>query len=150
MDANPRAVPLAIMTEFKQAEPLGAALGGAKAVPWDDARLLDGLDGEIRSVFGAEQLITPDDIRRPGATLEESVLKHGWPNLDSARGRIFFLMDNARDDAVNAKYREGRTNLEGRVLFTNSLPGNAECAFQKACFFFLFLSPLPPPFPLSY
>ncbi|KAG6280677.1 hypothetical protein E4U46_000502 [Claviceps purpurea] len=131
MDAHPKALPLSIVTEFKVASPLGAALGGAKAVPWDNATLLDGLDADIRSVFGPKQLITPDDLRRPGHTLEESVLKYGWPDLDSARGRVFFLMDNGRDDAVNGKYREGKTNLEGRVLFTNSAPGNPDCAFQK-------------------
>ncbi|KAG5973787.1 hypothetical protein E4U55_000283 [Claviceps digitariae] len=132
MDANPKALPLSVITEFKQASPLAAALGGAKVIPWDDAKLLDGVDADIRSVFGASnQLITPDDIRRPGCTLEQSVLKFGWPNLDSARGKIFFLMDNGREDKVNAKYREGKTNLEGRVLFTNSLPGNPDCAFQK-------------------
>ncbi|KAG6256444.1 hypothetical protein E4U24_005670 [Claviceps purpurea] len=103
MDAHPKALPLSIVTEFKVASPLGAALGGAKAVPWDNATLLDGLDADIRSVFGPKQLITPDDLRRPGHTLEESVLKYGWPDLDSARGRVFFLMDNGRDDAVNGK-----------------------------------------------
>lgn len=143
LDANPHVVPIPIMTEFKQSEALGASLGGAKPIPWADAKLLDGLDQEIRSVFSAKQLITPDDIRRPGMTLEESVLKYGWPNLDSARGRIFFLMDNGPDDDVNKKYLEGKTNLEGRVLFTNSAPGKADCAFQKVClssFFFAFVT----------
>ncbi|KAG5922290.1 hypothetical protein E4U53_003715 [Claviceps sorghi] len=130
MDAHPKALPLTIIIEFKTATVLGEALGGAKVVPWDDAKLLDGLDHDIRSVFGG-QLITPDDIRRPDHTLEESVLRFGWPNLESARGKILFLMDNDRDDKVNIRYREGRSNLEGRVLFTNSAPGNADCAFQK-------------------
>ncbi|KAG5993020.1 hypothetical protein E4U54_003491 [Claviceps lovelessii] len=131
MDAHPKALPLSIITEFKTAEALGAALGGAKVVPWDDAKLLDGVDAEIKSVFGPNQLLTPDDIRRRGYTLEQSVLRFGWPNLDSARGKIFFLMDNGREDKVSVKYSEGRANLEGRVLFTNSAPGNSDCAFQK-------------------
>lgn len=139
IDANPNTVPIPIMTEFKESDPRGAVLGGAKAVPWNDAKLLDGLDAEIRSVFGAKQLITPDDVRRPGMTLEQSVLKYGWPNLDSARGRVLFLMDNGPDDAVNKKYLEGKTNLEGRVLFTNSAPGKADCAFQKV-FYSLFFT----------
>lgn len=144
MDAHPKALPLSIVTEFKEASSLGAALGGAKAVSWDNATLLDGLDADIRSVFGPKQLITPDEVRRPGHTLEESVLKYGWPDLDSARGRVFFLMDNGRDDAVNEKYREGKTNLEGRVLFTNSAPGNPDCAFQKVSL--VMLPSLPPSF----
>ncbi|KAG5927805.1 hypothetical protein E4U42_001774 [Claviceps africana] len=132
VDAHPKALPLGIVIELKTATALGAALGGAKVVPWDDAKLLDGLDAEIRSAFGQSgQLITPDDIRRPGHTLEESVLKFGWPNLDSARGKIFFLLDNDHDDKASVRYRENRPNLEGRVIFTNSVPGNTDCAFQK-------------------
>lgn len=133
MDANPKAVPIPIMTEFKTADARGAALGGAKIVEWNDAKLLDSIDAEIRSVFGPKQLITPDDIRRNGHSLEESVLKFGWPNLDSARGRIFFLMDNGPVDKVRDKYIEGKENLEGRVLFTNAAPGDKDCAFQKVC-----------------
>jgi hypothetical protein len=133
MDENPRSVPLPIMMEFKTASTATAVLGGAKVIEWDDAELLDGLDGEIRSVFGPEQLLTPDDIRRGNLTLEQSVLEHGWPDLESARGRIFFLMDNGPDHPVRFKYNEGRPNLEGRVLFTNAAPGDSDCAFQKVC-----------------
>lgn len=131
MDAHPYSVPLPMMIEFKTAEKLGERLGGAKVVPWD-AELLDVVDAEIRSVFERSQLITPDDIRRDGLTLEESILRHGWPDLDSARGRIFFLMDNGPVHDVRDAYIEGRPNLEGRVLFTNSAPGQGDCAFQKA------------------
>jgi hypothetical protein len=131
VDAHPKAVPISIITEFKESESLGQQLGGAKIIPWGDAKLLDSLDDEIRSVFGPKQLITPDDIRRPGLTLEQSVLQHGWPNLDSARGRVMFLMDNGPNEPVNKVYLDGKPNLEGRVLFTNSAPGKADCAFQK-------------------
>ncbi|KAM0456100.1 hypothetical protein ACHAPV_007346 [Trichoderma viride] len=130
MDAHPDSVPLPIMMEFKTAEKLGERLGGAKVVPWN-TELLDIVDEEIRSVFGASQLLTPDDVRRDGLTLEESILKHGWPDLDSARGRIFFLMDNGPVNDVRDAYIEGRASLEGRVLFTNSAPGQDDCAFQK-------------------
>ena len=45
-------------------------------------------------VFDADELITPDTIRHRGLTLEESVLRHGWPSLAQARGKFVFLMDN--------------------------------------------------------
>ncbi|KAL6867060.1 hypothetical protein J3F83DRAFT_766088 [Trichoderma novae-zelandiae] len=130
MDAHPDSVPLPMMMEFKTAERLGERLGGAKVVPWT-TELLDIVDAEIRQVFNRSQLITPDDVRREGLTLEESILRHGWPDLDSARGRIFFLMDNGPVGDVRDAYVEGRANLEGRVLFTNSQPGQSDCAFQK-------------------
>ncbi|RFU75727.1 acid phosphatase [Trichoderma arundinaceum] len=127
MDAHPESVPLPIMMEFKTAEKLGERLGGAKVIAWD-TELLDVVDDEIRSVFPRSQLITPDDIRRDGLTLEESILRHGWPDLDSARGRIFFLMDNGPVHDVRDAYIEGRPNLEGRVLFTNSAAGQGDYA----------------------
>lgn len=137
MDAHPDSVPLPIMMEFKTAEELGERLGGAKVVPWD-TDLLNIVDEEIRSVFNKSQLITPDDVRREGLTLEESILKHGWPDLDSARGRIFFLMDNGPVHDVRDAYIEGRPNLEGRVLFTNSAPGQGDCAFQRVSLMMMF------------
>jgi hypothetical protein len=134
LDAHPDSVPLPMMMEFKTAEKLGERLGGAKVVPWT-TELLDIVDAEIRRVFNRSQLITPDDVRREGLTLEESILKYGWPDLDSARGRIFFLMDNGPVGDVRDAYVEGRRNLEGRVLFTNSQPGQSDCAFQKVSLF---------------
>ncbi|CAJ2509728.1 Uu.00g056280.m01.CDS01 [Anthostomella pinea] len=126
--AHPRHVPIPIMLEFKTAE-TGSG-GGTEPLPWNDTALLDGLDAEIRSVFSPSELITADDLKRDNLTLEESVLQHGWPDLDSARGRVFFLMDNSPGPIRDA-YTAGRPNLEGRVVFTNSEPGNADCAFQK-------------------
>lgn len=126
MDAHPQAVPIPIMMEFKTAD----RDLGAKVIPWDGEGLLDGLDEEIVEVLGKQRLIVPDDLRQGNLTLEESVLSRGWPDLESARGKIFFLMDNGESD-VRSAYIKGRPNLEGRVLFTNSVPGESNCAFQK-------------------
>lgn len=129
VDDHPKAVPIPILLEFKTAESIGQIIGGSKKIDWDKADLLDSVDKEIRSVFGAGQLITPDDLRRAPASLEQSVLQFGWPDLSSAKGRVFFIMDN--DNNVREVYRAGRANLEGRVIFTNSNPGKPDCAFQK-------------------
>ncbi|MFD9939411.1 phosphatidylinositol-specific phospholipase C1-like protein [Nonomuraea sp. NPDC059023] len=126
-DANPGHVPITILTELKRTDPAKEAMGGAKSPPWDTA-LLDALDAEIRSVFPGERLITPDSVRRAGRTLEESVLKYGWPRLDRSRGKVMFFMDN-QDPALQAHYLSGRPSLEGRVLFTNSRPGRPDAAF---------------------
>jgi hypothetical protein len=84
--ANQWHVPLLVMLELKTTDPIAGALGGVAVPPWDGPAL-DNLDAEIRSVFGPSELITPDDVRRPGLTLEQSVLQRGWPSLRSARGR---------------------------------------------------------------
>jgi hypothetical protein len=75
-------------------------------------------------------MITPDDVRRPGETLERSVLDHGWPRLRDSRGQVLFLLDNDPGPIRDA-YLDGRPNLEGRVVFTNSRPGFGDAAFIK-------------------
>jgi Phosphoinositide phospholipase C, Ca2+-dependent len=126
---NPGHVPLLIMLELKQSDPRAVQLGGVVAPPWNGAAL-DTLDEEIRSVFDERDMITPDDIRRRGRTLEQSVLRDGWPSLDRSRGKVAFLLDNDPGPIRNA-YTAGRPNLEGRVLFTNSRAGFQDAAFIK-------------------
>lgn len=129
-DANPGHVPLQIMLEFKQSDRRAVAQGGVTAPPWD-AAALEGLDREIRSVFGPDDLVTPADVRRPRLTLEQSVLRSGWPTLADSRGKVLFLMDNEPGTPVNDAYIAGHPNLEGRVVFSNGLPGRADAAFLK-------------------
>jgi hypothetical protein len=127
--ANARHVPVLVMLELKGTDPVAGAVGGVAVPPWDGAALA-GLDREIRSVFRPDELITPDDVRRRGLTLRQSVLRRGWPTLRRARGRVMFLMD-AGPGAIRAAYLRGRPNLEGRVLFTNARPGARDAAFVK-------------------
>ena len=127
--ANPEHVPLLVMLELKATDPVAGPLGGVAVPPWNRSALA-GLDKEIRSVFRAGELIRPDDVRRPGLTLERSVLRKGWPALSQARGRVAFLMDN-EPGSISAAYTAGRPSLQGRVLFTNARPGSPDAAFVK-------------------
>ncbi len=128
-DGNPDHVPLLVMLELKGTDRRAVEQGGAQAPPWDGTAL-DALDAEIRSVFGERDMVTPDDVARRGLTLEESVLRSGWPRLGDVRGQVAFLMDNDPGPA-SAAYLAGRPNLEGRVLFTNARPGTPDAAFVK-------------------
>ena len=124
---HPRHVPIAILVEFK--DTLDVPIPGVPLVtplPWTRDRMLD-LEKEIRSVFPRRELITPDSLRRPGQTLERSVLRHGWHTLAASRGKVMFLMDNA--GAYRDRYVEGNPSLQGRILFTNSTPGQQDAAF---------------------
>ncbi|MCA1481644.1 Ca2+-dependent phosphoinositide-specific phospholipase C, partial [Bradyrhizobium sp. NBAIM08] len=73
--------------------------------------------------------ITPDDVRGSRSTLESAVLNDGWPTLGASRGKVMFLMDNA--GSYRTTYLAGHPSLQGRVLFTNSNPGNADAAFVE-------------------
>jgi hypothetical protein len=104
--AHPKHVPISIMTEFKAGTNF-ASIGGAKTIYWNSTENLRYLDAEIRSVFSEDEMINPDHIRRGDLTLEESVLKYGWPDLESARGRVMFLMDSS-SAAINEAYTAGK------------------------------------------
>jgi Phosphoinositide phospholipase C, Ca2+-dependent len=128
-DDNPGHVPLPILLELKQSDRRAVEQGGVVAPAWDGAAL-NALDAEIRSVFSEREMITPDDVRRPGWTLERSVLRRGWPSLERSRGKVLFLLDNDPGPIRDA-YTAGRPSLQGRVLFTNSRAGNQDAAFIK-------------------
>lgn len=134
-DANPKHLPLTLDLELKT-DALACAAGGTcddEASKWTIERILN-IDEEIRSIFPPEKLIVPDDIRRPGMTLEQSVLNHGWPTLKQARGKFMFYFDNDPDSDANIRplYRSnGHESLQNRTVFTNSVEGDDDAAFIK-------------------
>jgi hypothetical protein len=122
-DAHPDHVAVTVQIEFKSA----GELPGPPDAPPVTPELMATLDAEIRSVFGPDQLITPDDVRGSHATLEEAVLAgDGWPTVDESRGKVLVTLDNQRDT-----YLSGTTTLEGKVAFTPSAPGQPDAAFLK-------------------
>ncbi|MDX2167343.1 MAG: phosphatidylinositol-specific phospholipase C1-like protein [Deltaproteobacteria bacterium] len=128
-DAHPGHVPLMIQVEAKDdALPNVGGFVFVVPKPIGDAEL-DALDAEIRSVFGAEQLITPDDVRGARATLEEAVRLDGWPTLAASRGKVFFTLDNG--GRVRDAYIAQHPGLVGRVLFVDAEPPAAEAGFVK-------------------
>ena len=127
-DAHRGHLPIMVLVEGKD-DVLPPSLGFAIPVPLG-APELDALDAEILSVFPRHRLITPDDVRRGRASLEEAVLTLGWPRLGLARGKVLFTFDNG--GAIRDAYLAGHPSLAGRILFTDSTPGEDSAAFVKA------------------
>lgn len=123
--AHPGHIPIFILVETKQGTPKGLKL--TETEPFTSTTF-DALDAEIRSVFPAVELITPDDVRGSYKTLNEAVIAGNWPTLDSARGKVIFLMDQHN---VGPVYLAEHPSLRGRVLFTNSDPGAPDAAFLE-------------------
>ena len=127
---HPTHMPIAVLLEVKEGfyKPTGPV------TPAD----LVALDAEIRSVFGPDQLVTPDFVRgagRPGGAdgegtvfpdVESAILDVGWPDLEDTRGRFIFMLANEHADYVN-----GDPTLAGRVAFPPSTPGHPDAAFVK-------------------
>ncbi len=121
--AHPSHVPLFILVETKQGSPKGLKL--TEPEPFTSSTF-DALDAEIRSVFPAKEMITPDDVRGRFSTLNQAVLAGNWPTLASAGGKVIFLMDQR---AVGPVYLAEHPSLRGRVIFTNAEPGEDDAAF---------------------
>jgi hypothetical protein len=122
-DAHSNHLPITVMIEAKEEEipplPTIPILFGPGEVA--------SIDDEILSVFPADQLITPDDVRGEHDTLEDAVLSDGWPTLEDARGRFMFVFLNSGDS--RRYYIEDHPSLTGRVMFTNSVRGEPEAAW---------------------
>ena len=124
--AHPRHLPIFVLVETKQGKPLN--FPNATTPEPFTAATFDELDREIRSVFSADEMITPDDMRGSYATLNDAARAGAWPTLEQARGKVIFLMDQRSAEPL---YLEGHPNLRGRVLFTNAAPGQPDAAFTE-------------------
>ena len=133
-DNNPTHLPIMIDLEMKSDAPACGSGGvcAPEATTWTLPRLLN-VDAEVRSVLPPSQLIVPDDLRKPNLTLEESILEHGWPTLKDAQGKFMFYFDNdPNSSSIRDLYRSnGSLSLQNRVVFTNSVEGEADGAFIK-------------------
>ena len=133
--AHPSHLPLMILVEtkgsgFDEPDAVSRVLLGREPAPQPfGSAEFDALDLEIRSVFPDTALFTPDDLRGSHATVEEAVLSTGWPTLGALRGKVMFAMDAGGSQRLI--YLDGHPNLEGRVMFTNSTPGQPDAAFVK-------------------
>jgi hypothetical protein len=92
-----------------------------------NAAAFDALDAQIRSIFGPNELITPDMVQGKFPTLRDAVLAHNWPTLGASKGKMLFVLDdNARKVAL---YRGPRRSLEGRAMFVATDEKSPAAAF---------------------
>ncbi len=124
--AHPDHLPVFLLIETKQGK-LKVDFPTVTPEPFT-LSVFDALDAEIRSVFPADELITPDQVRGRYPSLNAAVRAGNWPTLTAARGKVVFLMDQRPMEAV---YTQGHPNLESRILFTNAVPGAPDAAFTE-------------------
>jgi hypothetical protein len=138
-EAHPDHLPIMVMVETKGddlragAGDLGVDLDslGVEFVtpPEMTPELFDDLEAEVRSVFGDDQLVTPDDVRGDHDTLDEAVGEDGWPTLGESRGKVLFsLVDTG---AGRDTYTAESPNLAGKLFFTSSEAGRPDAAFVR-------------------
>lgn len=111
-DGNPDHLPLFILINVKESPAL--IENGVEPIVFGETEYA-GLDREILSVWPRERLIVPADIIRPGKSLRESVLQHGWPPISESRGKLVFIFDG--DVRQSDTYRKQQPSLGDRVMF---------------------------------
>lgn len=122
-DANPYHTPITVTINAKDGE-----IPNTRKPLVFDAAALQNVDDEIRSILPEEKLITPDLVRGKRATLEEAVLKDGWPKLNAVKGKFLFVLDES--DPKMDLYLQKFPGLKGAALFVNAEEGNPEAAFR--------------------
>lgn len=120
---HPGHLPVIITMNAKDGEEKGLA----PLLPFTK-EALDSIDLEIKSVFTGNELITPDLVRGNSYSLEEAILKNGWPLLDKIAGRFLFVLDET--GARLAAYKKDHPGLKGKTLFVTETAGNPEAAFM--------------------
>ncbi|MCQ8278709.1 phosphatidylinositol-specific phospholipase C1-like protein [Acetobacteraceae bacterium KSS8] len=126
-DAHPNHLPLFVDLETKQDAPAGTGLPFTAPEIFTTATY-DRLDREILDAIGRDRLMIPDDVRGTAPTLDAAVRAHGWPFLSKARGKMIFLFDRPHD---TGRYVVDHPALRGRIVFTNSRPGDPDGAFTE-------------------
>lgn len=127
--AHPAHVPILVLIEAKDGAPRDPdGIGFVQPLPIGAVEF-HALDAEIRTVFAAGHLLTPDDVRGTRPTLHEAIRADGWPLLRDVRGKVLFALDNTDDHRLH--YLAGAPSLEGRVMFVSSPPGEPSSAFLK-------------------
>ena len=116
-DEHPQHLPIMIMIEEKSVDYLGLThYLPSIAYTEEDYQ---SLDGEIRSVFPATKLITPDDVKGGYESLEAAVLAGAWPSLQASRGKVLFTQYHGRR----------LESLTGAVMFPDTRPDDPQAAF---------------------
>ena len=124
--AHPGHVPLFLLIEAKHGN-TPSIPGSVTAEPFTTATF-DALDREIRSVFADGEMVLPDQVRGSFPTMDAAVRAGHWPTLAESRGKVVFLLDQRNDGPA---YTAGHPALEGRVIFTNAVPGKPDAAFTE-------------------
>ena len=120
-DAHPRHLPLFIQIESK-ASTVAEVLtnqGFTVAAPFDAAASTRWTARSCRCSPGRAS--SRPTSARSHATLDEAVTTQGWPLVEACRGRILLFMEGP---AVQP-YLAGAPGLAGRLIFAQSMPGDA-------------------------
>lgn len=122
---HPQHEPVMVLLELKE-----ESFSATKPPPFDESAL-QALEAEISQELPASNILTPDEVRGPFATLREAVTTRGWPLFSKTRGKFIFTLDN--EDAVRDRYLGLSPNkdLQGRLCFVSVPAAHPAAAWMK-------------------
>ncbi|MBM4357696.1 MAG: hypothetical protein FJ096_06250 [Deltaproteobacteria bacterium] len=116
-DAHRGHHPLVVQLELKS-EPKG-----------DPEPYFEELHRTILSVWPEPRIVTPAFVQGDHGSVAEA-LASGWPTLGKLRGKVLFAIDNKGE--LQRAYTHDRKDLDGRLLFPDSDPGDPFAAYLVA------------------
>jgi len=78
------------------------------------------VEADLLKVFPKDRLITPDDVRGSHASVNDAIVKEGWPTLAKVRGKVLVALLSG-DGA--SQYTSGYKHLKGRPMFVTGGAG---------------------------
>ena len=123
-EANPQHFPIVVMLNVKETRS-DLVLGNnpLKFTP-KDYYLLD----EVIQKSLPNLLFTPDDLRKTPLSLNQTVIKFGWPSTRALAGKFIFLFDG--NTQQSALYKQNRPSLKGASMFAHYDENHPEAAFM--------------------
>lgn len=123
-DANPEHFVVVVMLNVKENRP--KHIPGHEVLKFTKPDYVR-LDKTIYDTL-QQRLFTPDDLRQKNHSLNQSVMKFGWPKEKALRGKFLFLFDGNKQQ--NTIYKHQRPSLINASMFANYPAGEPESAFM--------------------
>jgi hypothetical protein len=122
--AHPAHLPIVIALRPNAAR---TPMPGATTPVAFDAKALDALDRTVLAAFGADGIVTPDQVQGTHDSLRQAVGANGWPMLGAVRGKVLVVLDGG--PKITRLYQGDRASLEGRAMFVMADPDSPLAAF---------------------
>lgn len=124
--AHPKHEPIMVTMNCKQGSAGGGRTPGAVKLGAFDEAALAALNETVLEGLGRTRVLTPDEVRGDAATVREAVIGRGWPTMEEAAGKFFFVLDEG--GTLRESYLKRFPGLRGAAYFTVMKPADAEAA----------------------
>lgn len=124
-EKNPGHFPIAILLELKSQSGTPLLSPG---INWT-TNLLAKLESSILEILPRHRIIQPDDLKKNGFSLNQSVRQSGWPGISECRNRFILALDN--EGPERDLYLTLHPDLKQALFFVSLDENDPNAAFIK-------------------